>query len=235
MSETTAPTETADETGTEASTPDTGAPQAGGDSTSTAPVDSPDAREGAEDQDASPEISKLRQEAAKYRTRARERERELAQVKAQQDKILKGLASLTGGGAAEDESPEDRLKALAAERDQLNARLREVQTTNLVSAAAAKAGADTDILTDYLKGSGKLSDLDPDADDFSSQVEELVSATVEAHPNLRTQVVARSSGQAKNPAPEQDPKMLTAEDLDRMAKAGDWAGINKAVAEGRVA
>lgn len=203
----------------------------------TAPAEQPTTTHDAPGEDTAQEaaeITKIRKEAAKYRTTLRDTEARLAEREKEFNTLLKGLSQLTGEGS-EEVSPEEQLAAALKERDQAQQRLRELTQDNAVRQAAVKHGADADLITPYLKGSGALDALDPGTDDYQAQVAELIAETVEKHPQLRTQVVARTSGQAPNPTPENNAGgKLSHADIKALAAAGKWDEINKAAAEGRI-
>lgn len=187
-------------------------------------------------------IQKLNRESAKYRTERNQLQEQLQQIQqereaesARWDKIKAAL----GIGDDGEESPEEKLKAVQATADEkateaqrIASEYRDYKVRNEVSAAARKAGADGDLVADLLAGRGALTKLDPDADDYSSQVEQLVTETITQHPTLATKRVPSTSGNAPTPTKTgNDP--LDADDLKRMEAAGQHAEINKAFAEGR--
>lgn len=185
-----------------------------------------------------PRITKANREAAKYRTERNDlQKRWEAAEQAQQERDQKWQKLMSALGADEEESPEDRLKAVQAtadekqaEADKVRQEFREYRLQQDVANTARKAGADGDLVRDILAGRGALSDLDPTADDYTSQVEQLVTQTVEQHPTLRAQKVPNSSGNAPTPQGETS-KKLTREDLNNMTAEE----INQAVREGKLA
>lgn len=159
------------------------------------------------------QIKALRKEAASYRTKLREAEKQGVEQAAKFEQVMQALGKLTGGDTAE-ASPEEQIKQITAERDAATARIRELEVNSAVGAAARKAGLNPDLAMPLIKGMGKLDDLRPDADDFSSQVEQVVTSLAETYPNLRTQTVPKVSGQPHDNPPATP--LITESDLDSM-------------------
>lgn len=198
------------------------------------PNDVSDNRQGEGDD---PRITKLNRESARYRTERNELREQLEQLtqerQAEQERWQKLQAAL---GMGEDESPEDKLKAVQetadkrqAELEKTQAELRDLRTRQEIASAARKHGADGDLITDILAGRGALSKLDHTADDYAFQVEDLVKETVNAHPSLTTPRVAASSGNAPTPTQNEAGK-LSRDDLASMTPEQ----INQAVKDGKL-
>lgn len=116
-------------------------------------------------------VKALRDEAAANRVKAREAE-------AQRDAVLAALG-ITPDGAPPD--PDKLAADLQASRQQLA----DLQRTTALQAAAARHGADLDLITPYLLGKGALAALDPTTDTFAADVDALVAAEVNANPKLK--------------------------------------------------
>lgn len=174
-------------------------------------------------------VEKLRKEAADYRTKRKEEAERAAQLEAELTKYRDGLKNLFGEGEAE-KTPEDIIASLTAERDQAAQQLAQMRTDQALTAAATQAGADAELLTLVLKGKGALTDLDPNADDFTAQVAALVDAEVAANPKLKaTPAVPQSSGSTPEDTTSPRTGQLTRADMANMSPRE----INEAVAAGR--
>lgn len=112
----------------------------------------------------------------------------------------------TFGLVKEDEAPTvEGLQAALQERDQTltasESRNLALTVENAVLRYADKHGADADALSDSSSFTSKLKALDPAADDYASQVEELVKSTTESHSRYRkVQVAPKSSDGDPSPA-----------------------------------
>lgn len=169
-----------------------------------------------------PQIKKLRREAAKYRTERNDLETKM-------NTIIDGLKGLTGDGAPE-QTPEQVIEALTAERDTAAQQLNQMRTDSALTAAATNAGADAELLTLVLRGKGALTNLDPNADDFTAQVAALVDTEVAANPKLKaTPAVPQSSGSTPEDTSSPRNGQLTRADMANMTPTE----INEAVAAGR--
>ena len=174
-------------------------------------------------------VEKLRKEAADYRTKRKEEADRANQLETKMNAIIDGLKGLTGDGAPE-QTPEQVIEALTAERDNAAQQLAQMRTDQALTAAATQAGADAELLTLVLKGKGALTDLDPTADDFAAQVAALVDAEVAANPKLRaTPAVPQSSGSTPEDTTSPRTGQLTRADMANMTPRE----INEAVAAGR--
>ncbi|WP_052372146.1 hypothetical protein [Nocardia otitidiscaviarum] len=140
-------------------------------------------------------VKKLRDEAAAARVKGKEAAEQAAKEAA--EKAQRDLSEQIGRalGLIKDDTPpdpaellkqaQDREAQLAAERDAAAQELRSLRIEKALNAAADKCDGDTTILVPYLAGTGALKNLDPSADDFASQVEQIVSAAVEFNPKLK--------------------------------------------------
>lgn len=157
-------------------------------------------------------VEKLRREAQKLRAKAKEdaekasKEAAEAAEKALTERLGKAL------GLIQDDTPVDpqELIAQAAEREaqalereaKAAAKLRAYELEKALTNAANKVDGDLDILTPYLRGTGALDALDPDADDYLDQVSAVVAAAVEQNPKLKkvapVAAPARSGGDISN-------------------------------------
>lgn len=147
---------------------------------------------------------KLRAEAAKYRTERNDYRTRAEQAEAKAKELLDNIAKLAG--VKEAESQEDLLAKTQAELAARDAELRELRLTGTLGELIEKAGGDRTLTLAVMKGNNALANLDPASDGFASQAEELVKATIEAHPQLRAQVAPRSSGQTPNPVVSEQTK-----------------------------
>lgn len=190
-------------------------------------------------------VEKIRKEAASHRTKAKEYEDAVAAAQAEKDDLINKIGKAFGF-VKDDETEQADAGALVeqvtAERDTLQQELKSLRQENALSKAlnsvtidGQPVQVDPTLTLAVVKGNGALNDLDPGSDDYASQVEQIVSETVKAHPQLRAQVAPRSSGTAPTPTDNTDGKKLTADDLTRLSQEGKWDEINKAAAEGRIA
>ena len=174
------------------------------------------------DSEVDPQIKKLRREAAKYRTERNGLEEKL-------NGLIDGLKGLTGDKSAE-QTPEQVIEALTAERDTAAQQLAAIRTESALTRAATEAGADAELLTLVLRGKGALTNLDPNADDFTAQVAVLVDTEVAANPKLKaTPAVPQSSGSTPEDTSSPRNGQLTRADMANMTPTE----INEAVAAGR--
>ncbi|WP_293787769.1 hypothetical protein, partial [uncultured Aeromicrobium sp.] len=81
--------------------------------------------------------------------------------------------------------------------------------------ASAKHDADPDLLTAVLAHKGKLSDLDPTADDFDTTLDALVKQAVADNPRLKAAPAAGKSGAELNGGSGEG--AITQEQFDRMS------------------
>lgn len=159
------------------------------------------------------QIKALRKEAAGYRTRLREAEKQSEAQAAKFEHLMETLSKLTGADADE-ATPEEQLKQLTAERDAAQQQIRELKVTHSVGAEARKVGLNPDLVMPLIRGMGHMDSLDPDAEDYGDQLSRIVTDLAETYPNLRTQTVPKVSGQPQDNPPATP--LITASDLDTM-------------------
>jgi len=168
-------------------------------------------------------IRETRDEAATYRTKHKE---VTEQHQASLDAIAKAL------GLKSDDDPATAAKTAAEERDAARQEAKAAKVEAAVMRAANKHGANPEALTDSRSFMGKLSDLDPAADDFASRLDETIKSAVEANPTLKAAPTSgpapRSGGSVNGGTPTTG--QLSREDLQAM-KPED---IVKAKKEGRL-
>lgn len=184
-----------------------------------------------EEQDSpDPRVTRANKEAAKYRTQLRDVEKQNQELSSKLDTLLAGLAELTGGTPKQ--SPEEQLESVQAELAAAKQQLKESTISQAVQVAAAKKGIDTSLAVPLLKGTGALSNLDPDKESFVSDLDAVMEAVTDQFPQLKP--VAKTSGQpAKNTEPEHKDYVSLQHIADLNAQ-GKYAEANKLIAEGRV-
>jgi hypothetical protein len=134
------------------------------------------------------EITRLRTENAARRVSVQEAE------EAARNEILTKLGLKKDDGPSD---PAELARQLAAKDTDLSAkdeRIRALTIERGLTKAARTSGADEDLLVAVLAHKGTLNKLDPSADDFTTQLEALVKAEVEANPKLRAVQVAPRNG-----------------------------------------
>lgn len=137
------------------------------------------------------ELAEARKEAASYRTGRNELRQEFDNLKTEMAKAL-------GVDTGEPPDPE-KLQQTVAERD------RQLQAKTVELAAYQAAGrheADPDALLDSRSFLDKASELDPSADDFQSQLDAAIKASVEANPKLKAAPGGGSNGPRQGPQPQ---------------------------------
>jgi hypothetical protein len=237
-------TETVDTTATVDSTTDIGA-DVQGTETDIVVTDSVDTDKSTKTYDES-YVRKLRDENAATRVKAKDAEKAAQAAARQAQEASDAQKSLTERlgralGFVEDAplAPEELLKQasareaqLSAERDTVATELRTLRIEKALNAAAEKHDGDTSILAPYLTGTGALAQLDPTADDFSSQVEAIVENAVTTNPKLKkaVQVAAPRSGGdlssgngSTKPTGEKSIDDLRREKRERDQKKREWS------------
>ena len=111
------------------------------------------------------------EEGAKARTGSKENARQ---------ETLAEIAKMLGLGPKESIDPHQIAQQLAAAQ----AEARDLKIGAAVDRAARALRADDELVGAVLARAGKLTGLDPSADDFATKVEALVKAAVEANPRL---------------------------------------------------
>jgi len=143
------------------------------------------------------ELSDARKEAASYRTGRNE-------LRTEFDALKTGLAKALGLNGDEPPDPE-RLQTTLAERD---ADLRTKTVELAAHRAAGRHDADADALLDSRSFLDEAAKLDPTADDFSSQLDAAILASLEANPKLKaTPGGGRGPGQGPRNTGPQKPDM----------------------------
>jgi len=166
-------------------------------------------------EEAQKHIKKLNEESAKHRNAAKT-------AKEAQDELKQQV--LQAFGAEQAESPEDALKAAQEQAAQAHAELQRYKENDKLNALVKKANGNPDIVIPFLRGSGNLPDFG--ADDYDSQVEQIIADTLENQPGLRAQVAPKSSGQPSTPTGGEarltraDLRSMSAEEILAARRAG---------------
>ena len=166
-------------------------------------------------EEAQKHIKKLNEESAKHRNAAKT-------AKEAQDELKQQVLQAFGDEQAE--SPEDALKAAQEQAAQAHAELQRYKENDKLNALVKKANGNPDIVIPFLRGSGNLPDFG--ADDYDSQVEQIIADTLENQPGLRAQVAPKSSGQPSTPTGGEarltraDLRSMSAEEILAARRAG---------------
>src|SRR5699024_783364 len=166
-------------------------------------------------EEAQKHIKKLNEESAKHRNAAKTAKEAQAELKQQ---VLQAF------GDEQAESPEDALKAAQEQAAQAHAELQRYKENDKLNALVKKANGNPDIVIPFLRGSGSLPDFG--ADDYDSQVEQIIADTLENQPGLRAQVAPKSSGQPSTPTGGEarltraDLRSMSAEEILAARRAG---------------
>ena len=185
------------------------------------------------------EIRKAREEAAKYRTRAKDTAEEVeAKAKAEREELIQTLGRQLGLVEDETNDPDklltaaqEQAQAAAKERDELANQLANYRRKDAVGNALAKVDGtvDTALLNAVLASDNAYQQLDINADDFQDQVSNIITQTIESHPSL-VQATHKASGVDTSNTRSGAAKPLTREDLPGMTADE----INAAVKDGRL-
>lgn len=185
------------------------------------------------------EIRKAREEAAKYRTRAKDTAEEVeAKAKAEREELIQTLGRQLGLVEDETNDPDklltaaqEQAQAAAKERDELANQLANYRRKDAVSQALSKVDGtvDTALLNAVLASDNAYNTLDINADDFTDQVSTIITQTIESHPSL-VQATHKASGVDTSNTRSGAAKPLTREDLAGMSADE----INAAVKDGRL-
>lgn len=193
------------------------------------------------------EIRSLRDESAKYRTKSKDLEAAKAdELKAAQEKaeaernqLIQDIGKKLGLVEDETSDPQklieaavEREQAAAKERDEMRDTLTKYRRNDAMRSAIEKVdgNVDTTLLNALLNLDNAYTQLDVNADDFETQVAQIVTNKIESHPSL-VQATHKASGVDTSNTQRGAAKQLTREDLKSMTATE----INKAVREGRVA
>ena len=166
-------------------------------------------------EEAQKHIKKLNEESAKHRNAAKTAKEAQNELKQQ---VLQAF------GDEQAESPEDALKAAQEQAAQAHAELQRYKENDKLNALVKKANGNPDIVIPFLRGSGNLPDFG--ADDYDSQVEQIIADTLENQPGLRAQVAPKSSGQPSTPTGGEarltraDLRSMSAEEILAARRAG---------------
>ena len=185
------------------------------------------------------EIRKAREEAAKYRTRAKDTAEEVAaKAKAEREELIQNLGRQLGLVEDETNDPDklltaaqEQAQAAAKERDELANQLANYRRKDAVGNALSKVDGtvDTALLQAVLASDNAYQQLDINADDFQDQVSNIITNTIESHPSL-VQATHKASGVDTSNTRSGAAKPLTREDLAGMTADE----INAAVKDGRL-
>ena len=185
------------------------------------------------------EIRKAREEAAKYRTRAKDTAEEVeAKAKAEREELIQNLGRQLGLVEDETNDPDklltaaqEQAQAAAKERDELANQLANYRRKDAVNGALSKVDGtvDTALLQAVLASDNAYQQLDINADDFQDQVSNIITNTIESHPSL-VQATHKASGVDTSNTRSGAAKPLTREDLAGMTADE----INAAVKDGRL-
>ena len=185
------------------------------------------------------EIRKAREEAAKYRTRAKDTAEEVeAKAKAEREAFVQKLGKELGLIEDTSNDPEklltaaqEQAQAAAKERDELAQQLANYRRKDAVSQALSKVDGtvDTALLNAVLASDNAYQQLDINADDFQDQVSQIIANTIESHPSL-VQATHKASGVDTSNTQRGAAKPLTREDLAGMTASE----INEAVKNGQL-
>ena len=172
--------------------------------------------------DVEKELKKLRKESAARRTSLRDEEKKNAELTSKYNSLNSKFEEMRGflaklSGAEEEATPEQLIESYKDKLEAQQQENRQLRETTALNAAVSKAKGDPALIVPYLRGSNALANLDPSADNYTSQVEELVQETVDANPKLRAQAAPVSSGNTSNPTDNSGPKKYTVDDLDDMS------------------
>ena len=185
------------------------------------------------------EIRKAREEAAKYRTRAKDTAEEVeAKAKAEREAFVQKLGKELGLIEDTSNDPEklltaaqEQAQAAAKERDELAQQLANYRRKDAVGNALSKVDGtvDTALLNAVLASDNAYNSLDINADDFQDQVSQIIANTIESHPSL-VQATHKASGVDTSNTQRGAAKPLTREDLAGMTASE----INEAVKNGQL-
>lgn len=172
--------------------------------------------------DVEKELRKLRKESAARRTSLRDEEKKNAELSSKYSELNSKFEEMRGflaklSGVEEEATPEEVINSYKEKLEAQEQENRQLRETTALNAAVSKAKGDPALIVPYLRGSNALANLDPSAENYTSQVEELVQETVDANPKLRAQAAPVSSGNTSNPTDNSGPRKYTLEDLEDMS------------------
>ncbi|MBF6333330.1 hypothetical protein [Nocardia transvalensis] len=129
--------------------------------------------------------------------------RDLEQARAETDvradqareAVVQEIGRALGLVADENTDPEQVIAELTERATASDRKLRDYRVKDAITTAADTHQGDHKLLVPYLRGTGALDELDPDAPDFSTRVDSLVADAIAANPKLAgAAAVARSGG-----------------------------------------
>ncbi|MGW4769870.1 hypothetical protein ACWEO2_17720 [Nocardia sp. NPDC004278] len=161
-------------------------------------------------------IAELRRDLDSARTGTSAAVEEAAQQA--RDAMVQEIGRALGLVADENTDPEQVIAELTDRASASDRRLRDYRIKDAIAAAADTHHGDHKLLVPYLRGTGSLDELDPDATDFTTRVDALVADAITANPKLaNTPAVARSGGEfsAGNSTP---PAAATEDDIEAVRR-----------------
>lgn len=178
-------------------------------------------------QEPDPRISRLNEEAAKWRRQFRDQEKANADLASQFDAFKQSIVQAIGGN--KESTPEQLVEEVQQKQQEAEGRYRSLQQKLALHDAIRAAGADPDLAVPFIRGGDKFAALDPSAEDYEAQVAALVAETVDKFPKLRAQAAPPTSGNTSTPS-ENSTKQYTREDLQGMPAEE----INRLYREGKL-
>ncbi|WP_433677985.1 hypothetical protein [Nocardia sp. CA-119907] len=172
------------------------------------PQPAPERIEGPDPTQLSEIITELRRDLESARTGASAAADQAAQQA--RDAVVQEIGRALGLVADEDADPEQVIAELTDRASTSDRKLRDYRIKDAITSAADTHHGDHKLLIPYLRGIGVLDELDPEATDFTTQVDALVADAITTNPKLaNTPPVARSGGEfnaanATPPAPAVD-------------------------------
>ncbi|WP_198654107.1 hypothetical protein [Nocardia aurea] len=161
-------------------------------------------------------VADLRRELEQARTGA-DTARDRAAQQARED-LVQEIGRAIGLVADETIDPEQVIAELTDRASAADRKLRDYRIKDALLTAATTQKADHALLMPYLRGTGALGALDPEASDFTTHLDTLVTDALTANPKLAaTPITPRSggdftAGNATPPAPADE------EDIDAIRR-----------------
>lgn len=135
------------------------------------------------DENVNMQVKALRKENAKRRRQLQElRDQSTGIIEQRVGEVIDDIATATGLGNGAEYSEQTLSEALGKRFAEAERRATEAERRLAVTVAASNAGADVDELLDSVSFTNKLDELDPTGDDFTEEVDKLVSAFYKARP-----------------------------------------------------
>lgn len=154
------------------------------------------------------EVESARKEAGKQRVNAKAAAADEATTSTL-NKVLEAL------GVKADGSKKVSLEDVQAESAKKDASLAQLAAENVVLRRAATLGADADKLLNWSPFTNAVGKLDPGADDYQTQVDQLITEQKTSNPFLATQAVGKSGSEIGGSGPQ----AITKERFDAMSGA----------------